>query len=254
MLIRIYRIIFFPAVNLIFLVAGGVVNLLLIFSDRRRARTQAVMTMLWAKAACSILGIRPLKSGRRNKDGAHFIVCNHASYVDVFAMGSLRPVAFLSNHEVREWPLFGLLAVLGGVVFVNRNSKRAALEAMTALKRKIEAGVTVVVFPEGTTSNGRTVRPFRSAFFDIPVKQDIPVRPAAIKYPEDVVDSVAWHGGAKILPHFWTLAGIKKIEVLVRFGPTIYHITEGGAPGEARKRLCSLAYESVVGAWTGKQG
>jgi 1-acyl-sn-glycerol-3-phosphate acyltransferase len=254
MLMRLFRIFVFFALNLTFLIAGGLVNLILLPAGRLRSKAQAIMTMLWSRAICKIFGIRIVKGGRRKRSGG-FTVCNHAGYADVFVMGGLRPTVFLSNHEVRRWPLFGWLAALGGVVFVNRNSKRAALKAMRQLERKIESGVTVILFPEGTTSDGKTVRPFKSAFFSIPVRQNIPVRPACIRYPEHIADHVAWHGGAKIAPHFWRFAGLGRIDVSVYFGPLVNPQSDGISSVEARKRLCSLAHESVVAVFNaGRRG
>lgn len=254
MLMRLFRITIFLALNLICLPAGGIVNLILLPTVRLRSRAQAIMTMLWSKATCLIFGIRVKKGGRRKKEGG-FTVCNHAGYVDVFVMGSLRPTVFLSNHEVRGWLLIGWLAALGGAVFVNRNSKRAALKAMSQLERKIESGVTVIVFPEGTTSDGKTVRPFKSAFFNIPVRQNIPVRPAGIRYSGHIAEDVAWHGGAKIGLHFWKFAGLGRIDVSVHFGPKINPELNEISSVEARKRLCLLAHDSVVAAFeAGRRG
>jgi|WetSurMetagenome_2_1015567.scaffolds.fasta_scaffold00429_17 1-acyl-sn-glycerol-3-phosphate acyltransferase len=248
MLLKLFRITIFFALNLVCLPVGVIVNLILLPAGRLRARAQAVMTMIWSKSACFIFGICVVKGGRRKKSGG-FTVCNHSGYADVFVMGSLRPTVFLSNHELRRWPLFGWIAELGGVVFVNRNSKRAAMQAMRELERKIDAGVTVVVFPEGKTSDGRSVGPFKSAFFNIPVRRNLPVRPAGIRYSEHLLDVVAWHGAAALAPHFWRFAGLKRINVKIDFGPLIYPQSAGISPVEARKNLRSLARESVVASF-----
>jgi 1-acyl-sn-glycerol-3-phosphate acyltransferase len=249
MFVKLFRITAFIALNLLCLPAGVIANLLTVPVGRlMRARAQAVMTMLWSKAACRIFGIRVRLGGSRGKhDG--FMVCNHVSYSDIFVLGSLGPTVFLSNHEVRGWPLFGWVAELGGVVFVNRNSKRAALGAISELERKLKAGVTVVVFPEGTTSDGASVGPFRSAFFNIPVRQNIYVRPAGLRYHEKVADYVAWHGGAKLAPHFWRFAGLRRIDAVVTFRPLLRPQSGGISNVEARKRLRTLAHESVVSAF-----
>jgi 1-acyl-sn-glycerol-3-phosphate acyltransferase len=198
LIIRTYKTIIFFASNFFFLFVGAAINLFAIpCGERRRARAQAVLTMLWCKCVCFILGIHVTKSGHRSKKGG-FTVSNHAGYADVFVMGSQRPTSFLSKHDVRDWPIIGWLAYLGGTVFVNRNSKRAALLAMAEIEKKIDAGITVIIFPEGTTSHGKTIRVFKSTFFKIPVTKNIPVRPASIKYADDAVAAVAWYGGMHI--------------------------------------------------------
>jgi 1-acyl-sn-glycerol-3-phosphate acyltransferase len=245
MLLKTYRSLLLIILNLVLLFPGMLLNLLFLPAGRSRAKMQAVMTMLWSRAMCSILGIRVAKGGRRTKS-VFFTVCNHASYVDVLAMGSLKPTVFLSNHEVKGWPLIGWLARLGGTVFVNRNSKRASLRSMLEIERKIDYGIRVVIFPEGTTSDGRSVKAFKSTFFNIPARHNMHVRPVSIRYAEEVADKVAWYGGKKIGPHFWTLAGLRKINVAVLYGHPIPPQSVGVSTVEARKRLRDLAHESIV--------
>jgi lyso-ornithine lipid O-acyltransferase len=252
--LKIYRSSLFLVANLALLFAGLLVNLVLIVPGRKRARAQALLTMLWSRAMCGILGIRIKKCGRRWQGGG-LTVCNHASYADVLVMGSFKPTVFLSNHEVRGWPLIGWLASLGGTVYVNRTSKKAALHAIRLLEQKIDCGITVIVFPEGTTSDGKSVRAFKSTFFSIPVRQRIAVRPAGIRYSDAVVAEVAWHGGAGIGPHFWNLTGIPKISVSVHFGASINPGFYGISPVDARKRLCAAAHDSVSALFdAGRQG
>jgi 1-acyl-sn-glycerol-3-phosphate acyltransferase len=156
-------------------------------------------------------------------------------------------------QEVKSWPIVGWLAYLGGTVFVNRASKRAALNAMSEIEMKVDWGITVIIFPEGATSDGRSVKAFKSTFFKIPVSRNIPVRPASIRYAEDVVDAVAWHSGAHVLSHFWNLAGLKTIRASVYYGAPIMPLAEWGTAVEARKQLRTLAHESVAAGFEGKK-
>jgi 1-acyl-sn-glycerol-3-phosphate acyltransferase len=255
MFFKIYKTLLFIISNLIFLFPGVALNLIFLAADlRSRAKMQAVLTMLWSRAMCRILGIRVGKGGLPPDRGG-FTVCNHASYIDVFAMGSIGPTVFLSNHEVKDWPLIGWLARLGGTVFVNRNSKRAALDAMREIERKIDLGITAIIFPEGTTSDGKSVRAFKSAFFNIPARQKIDVRPVSIRYAGNIVDGVAWYGGMKLWPHYWSIAGLRRIDVSVHFGPAISPQSDGMPTVEARKRLCTLTHESIMAGFEAlKQG
>jgi 1-acyl-sn-glycerol-3-phosphate acyltransferase len=134
---------------------------------------------------------------------------------------------------------------------VNRNSKRASLDAMTEIEKKVAWGITVIIFPEGGTSDGRSVRAFKSTFFKIPVSMSVPVRPASIRYAENIVDAVAWHSGAHIAPHFWNLAGFKKIRASVFYGAPIHPLAEWATEVGARKQLCALARERVAAGFEG---
>ncbi len=242
---RIYRLLLLIPASLFFLIAGACVNLSMAANERGRARANAVSTMLWSRAMCRILGIRVIKSGAEMAISG-FAVCNHVSYIDVLVAGSVRPSSFLAMHEVKGWPIMGWLARLGGTIFVNRKSKRAAIGVMQEIERKIDHGVTVIVFPEGTTSDGKSIRRFKSTFFSVPVRKNVPVTPVSIRYPEALPGTVAWYGGMKLGPHFWNLLGGKSIKAALYFNQPVYGPAGEISAVEARKRLCTLAYESVT--------
>jgi 1-acyl-sn-glycerol-3-phosphate acyltransferase len=250
---RIFRLMFLILVSVIFLIAGVCVNLLLVVSARERARVDAVLTMLWSKAMCSVMGIRIDVSGLENAPSG-FAVSNHVSYLDVFVLGSMRPVSFLAKSEVRGWPVVGWLSILGGTIFIKRELKKTAIRVMQEMERKIDYGVMVIIFPEGTTSDGKSIRRFKSTFFSLPARRNIPVTPVSIRYPQGMLDKIAWYGGMKLVPHFWNLLGIRRIDAVLRFNEPVLNPDAEGSPVEARKRLCTLAYESVAaGVGLGRQ-
>lgn len=242
---RIYRLMLLIPMSLFFLAAGVCVNLLLAGYERGRARADAVCTMLWSRAMCLILGIKVSRSGLEHALSG-FAVCNHVSYLDIFVMGSVCPSSFLAKSEVKGWPLMGWLATLGGTIFINRELKKTAIVVMREIELKIDHGVMVIIFPEGTTSDGRSIRRFKSTFFSVPARKNIPVTPVSISYPEELLGTIAWYGGMKLVPHFWNLLGIKRIEAALHFNEPVYSPKEHVSAVEARKRLCTLAYESVA--------
>ena len=247
---RIYRLLLLIPASLLFLIAGVCVNLSMAANERCRARANAVSTMLWSRAMCRILGIHVVKRGAE-KTISGFAVCNHVSYIDVIVVGSVRPSSFLAMHEVKGWPLMGWLASLGGTIFVNRKSKRAAIGVMQEIERKIDHGVTVIIFPEGMTSDGKSIRRFKSTFFSVPARKNVPVTPVSIRYPEALLGTVAWYGGMKLAPHFWNLLGGKSIKAVLYLNQPVYGLAEEMSVVEARKRLCALAYKSVAAGGEG---
>ncbi|HMK60079.1 MAG TPA: lysophospholipid acyltransferase family protein [Dissulfurispiraceae bacterium] len=243
--LRLCRLILLLPTSLFFLVAGAIVNIVTAASESCRARACAVCTMMWARVMCMILGIRIKKSGAESELGG-FVVCNHSSYLDVLVMGSVRPSSFLAKKEVKGWPLVGWLATLGGTLFVNRENKKSAVMAMEEIGRKIDHGVMVVIFPEGTTSDGRSIRVFKSTFFSVPACRNMPVTPVSIRYPAELIGSVAWYGGMGLLPHLWRLLGIRRIDASIYFNPPVWRQEAHLSAANARKQLCAQAYESVV--------
>jgi 1-acyl-sn-glycerol-3-phosphate acyltransferase len=111
------------------------------------------------------------------------IVSNHISWLDVFVLNALSPAAFVCKDEVRRWPLIGWLCARTDTVFLNRSSRRSAHRCAMQLREiLIKGAMPVAVFPEGTTTTGREVLPFRSALLQAAAHTAIPTIPVALRY------------------------------------------------------------------------
>ncbi|KAF0181888.1 MAG: 1-acyl-sn-glycerol-3-phosphate acyltransferase [Nitrospirae bacterium] len=242
-----------------FLGIGAVVSIIFRPLPQFRSGVRARCTRLWAILISAVLGIRIVQRGEvwpLVQNEAYFIVSNHVSYVDIVVLASVRPVAFLSKHDVKDWPILGRLASFAGTVFVNRDSRRAALPAMQEIEERIAHDVSVVVFPEGTTSDGLRLLEFKSTFFDLPARARLPVLPVALRYmsvdgrtvPADAVSPVAWFGNAPLAPNVWQLFGMHELVVRVAAGAPLCSSENAGGD---RKKLAQEARARVAEAyWT----
>jgi len=168
------------------------------------------------------------------RDGSgHLIVANHVSYFDAAIMGSLFPMAFVAKSEVSGWPIMGWLANLSGTVFVNRNSRLASARDKRAIQSRLQKGEVVTLFPEGTSSDGLRVLPFKSALLGAVEPEgegdDIWVQPVSITYkarwgmPLDRRSrpSYAWYGDMEFLSHKWGAYLEGPWDVVARFHPPV---------------------------------
>ena len=180
--------------------------------------------------ALGILGIRVTTHEKPSDARPLLIVSNHTSYLDIFVIGAQLPLSFTPKSEIRDWPVIGFLCVLADCVFVER--RRAMIDAARAeMAKRIAAGRVLCLFPEGTTSNGKELKPFKSGFFSLAEDHDLPVQPASISYThigrEPITDAtremVAWVGEATFFGHFWNLLGMPGARVLVRWHAPIRH-------------------------------
>jgi 1-acyl-sn-glycerol-3-phosphate acyltransferase len=145
------------------------------------------------------------------------------------------------------------MANLAGTVFINRESMKNAVDAMGAMEDRIDSGVNVVMFPEGTTSDGKTINPFKSSLFNLPAGRHFTVSPVSIRYTgingkyatPDMLDAIAWYGEMRLVPHFWDLLGLRSIEAALHFNPVIEPGSDSLPLSLARKRLCALSYKSI---------
>jgi lyso-ornithine lipid O-acyltransferase len=253
LLLKIVRALQIIILAFIAFIAGVFLNIMLGFSGSLRRRVTAFGTMVWARIMCRILGIRVVRMGDISGENGTFSVCNHISYVDIIVIAAIRPAVFVARHDMKSWPLLGWLASLAGTVYLNRKSGEALLGVMTALEEIIAHGINVVIFPEGTTSDGKTVKKFKSSLFDLPARRNLAIQPISIRYTgidETMAgqisrDSIAWYGDMTLLPHLWTILGLNSIQVSVCIGrPLLQEKLDTIA--ETRKRLCLLARQCVI--------
>ncbi len=168
----------------------------------------------WARSLVQALGLELVVHGAP-PSGPHLLLANHRSYVDILAILSQHPCAFLAKAELGEWPLLGRAARLAGTVFVKRecaDSRKLARESALSLLQK---GVSFAAFPEGTTFRGPGILPFFPGLFRTAEQYGFPVVPIAIEYadPED-----AWVGDDAFLPHFLAAFAKPRVRVRLCFG------------------------------------
>lgn len=113
--------------------------------------------------------------------GPHLWLGNHVSWTDIPLLGQLLPISFLSKAEVRTWPLAGWLAHKAGTLFIRRGTGDSTLLARQ-LERQLSAGRSVLIFPEGTTTDGRQVRTFHGRLLTGAIEAGVPLQPVAIRY------------------------------------------------------------------------
>src|SRR5262245_63553740 len=115
------------------------------------------------RVLCALLRIRVRVVGAPVRSRAVLFVSNHTSWVDIVVIGSIAPIAFVAKREVASWPLVGITAKMQRTVFVDRIRRHLTGEAVAEIVDRIRNGVSVVLFAEGTSSDGNRVLPFRSA-------------------------------------------------------------------------------------------
>jgi len=189
------------------------------------------------RVLCSLLRIRVRVNGAPVRDRAVLYVSNHVSWVDIVVIGSLAPVAFVAKSEVRKWPLVGITAEMQRTVFVDRHRRHQTADAVGEMVARLKGGTSVVLFAEGTSSDGNRVLPFRSALLGAvkhmaahnEVAGDVLLQPMAISY----VSShgiplgrqhrplIAWYGDLDFMPHIKELIARGAVDAVVSYGEPV---------------------------------
>jgi len=167
------------------------------------------------------MGIRYRVEGEFPK-GSTLIAANHLSYLDIVIASAAVPCAFVAKQEISHWPAFGTLARLGGTIFLDRESRISAWEAADKMVERMEDGVPVLFFPEGTSTDGVEVLRFHSTLFEPAIDRGLSVTPAAIFYEPSgswvTERDVCWFGEDAFLPHLLQVLGLNDFVAVVRFG------------------------------------
>ncbi|WP_263359441.1 lysophospholipid acyltransferase family protein [Acidicapsa ligni] len=155
-------------------------------------------------------------------NGPTLIVANHLSYLDIAICSAALPCAFVAKSEIASWPAFGFLARLGGTIFVDRGSRLSAWDTAESMGLRLDSGVPVLLFPEGTSTDGSEVQRFHSTLFAPAIEAGLAVIPAAIFYEPwtaDIAEShFCWFGDESFFPHLMRVLGTERFTAVVRFG------------------------------------
>jgi len=157
-------------------------------------------------------------SGSIPKSG--LLVSNHLSYVDILVIASITPAVFVAKREVKGWPVFGFFARLAGTVFVDRERRTRVGQTAGEIATALNHGALVVLFPEGTSSNGETVLPFKSSLLEPATRQTHALFASHIQYEiddGDVREDICYWREKPLLAHIINLLSKRTIKAEVRF-------------------------------------
>jgi 1-acyl-sn-glycerol-3-phosphate acyltransferase len=196
-------------------------------------RLQRTIPQLYHRALCALIGVRIREVGRRSAETPVLILSNHVSWLDICVIAALAPVVFVAKSEVARWPVFGWLAKLQRTVFIDRHARRQTGDATRKIADRLLGGDAVVLFAEGTSSDGIRVLPFRSALIGAvhalgasTHHKEITVQPMSLAYVglggvplgRALRERVAWYGDADLMPHFFRVLASGAVDVTVSWG------------------------------------
>ena len=254
MLRKYIRIIVLVFIVVSFLIISLIADKLI--ANRRRK------LLFFSKTACFYMRLLLFAFGVRvdyrnidnltRKDKNFLILSNHLSYVDVFIIFSLVPAVFVANSELNEEFLLGSLTRYAGGVFVERRNRTKLSKEIDLISDLLNDGFNVVLFPEGTTSNGDGVLPFKNPFITAAMRSNVDIVPVCVKYRridgEDINstnrDDVYYYGDAKFFDHALRLLSHKTVDA------EMFELEKIEVkPVHTRKELSNLAYNTISSAY-----
>jgi 1-acyl-sn-glycerol-3-phosphate acyltransferase len=205
------------------------------------ARARAEWLQRWSRRHLRNLNAEITRHGEAPRGG--LLISNHLSYLDILVLAEAQPMVFLSKSEVQSWPLIGWLTRCAGTLFIQRGQKSDVARANAQFAAVVEQGLVLAIFPEGTSTGGDTLLPFRSSLLAPAVQRQWAVTPAWIGYSladGSVIDEICYWRDMTFAPHFLNLFSKRRIEVRVAYAPPF---TVGSDRKELARRLHSQVCE-----------
>jgi 1-acyl-sn-glycerol-3-phosphate acyltransferase len=215
------------AVALLFSILTCIVRFWLLgLSGPRTLERRALWIQASARHMLKSLGIEYTVEGVPPTHG--LVVSNHLSYIDILIFSAAMPCFFVAKMEIVGWPFFGKAARSGGTIFVDRSSLASAqsvAEQMTE-RLKLPIPIPVLLFPEGTSTDGSQVIRFHSRLIDPATSLGVPITTACVRYvlPPGIEErELCWYGDETFVNHLWKVLGVTGYVAEVQFGePRVY--------------------------------
>jgi len=211
----------FRLLRLGWVICSGMAALLWFLKRSTDEESARIAWMQWmSRRFLSLLHCQVTVSGIIPFEG--LVVSNHLGYVDILVLGSLCPAIFVAKSDVDAWPVFGWLTRNAGTIFVSRNNPAEVPTQLRQMEWPLVKRTPVVLFPEGTSSDGSRVLPFRSSLLESAVRSGGEVTPAAISYDLHgngvPGNEIAYWGDHTLLPHLLNLLSKPRFEARIAFG------------------------------------
>ena len=209
-----------------------------------KQRAQAIAR--WSRRLLRIANVRLSLTGEiPASPHATLIVANHVSWLDIFVINSLCPSRFVAKSEIRRWPVVGWLCAKAGTLFLHREDRASLRRMNETIAQVLKSGQRVAIFPEGTTTAGRTAAHFHASLLEPAVCAEARVVPVAIRFP--LADgspnaAVAYAGDTSFWQSVRQVVSQREIGVTLDFFPAI-----AGA-GKNRRELARIAETLIASA------
>jgi 1-acyl-sn-glycerol-3-phosphate acyltransferase len=205
----------------------------------RKSTARAAWLQRTSRRILRVLQIKTELVGNAPRNG--LLVCNHLSYLDILVLAALTPSQFVAKSEVSRWPVFGWFARLAGTIFVDRRKPSLTGQSVNEITTALRHDVLVVLFPEGTSSGGETVLPFKSSLLEPATRYTCALTAGLIAYDledGDVSEEICYWKDMTLVPHLINLLSKRAIRGAVSFAQI--------RPGSTNRKELALQMHTAV--------
>jgi len=230
----------------IHLFSGLIGSLLFVRKDIDRSNKASRLFVWWNGKFCRILNAQVTTRGEMNRQATLFVM-NHISWLDVPVLASQQFLHFLSKAEIKSWPFLGWFSKKAGTLYIQRGAKGASQNSLNEITQCLQNGGSVIFFPEGTTTDGSTLRKFHSRLLQSAIDAQVSIQPIALRYPykQGINPHVAYVGDTTFINSFMNLLKYRPLHVELNFlNPITDHLDK--TKETSAKQLALLAKASIA--------
>ena len=199
----------------------GFVTIKFLFPKLEQAQRQA-RVQVWAGEMLRIVGIELVVNGQPPASGPVLLVANHISWLDIVVMHAARHCRFVGKSDIKAWPFVSTLSEGGGTLYLERESRRDAHRVVVTMAERLRAGDILAVFPEGTTGDGVTLKPFHANLIQAAIEAAVPVQPVALKFIDAATGTTSFAPSyvddETLIGSIWRTLTAQGIKAVVTFG------------------------------------
>lgn len=228
---------FLAVVRIILFVVTALIATLIAATLNATAGNSIAFRGWYYRLLCRLIGVEVIVRGKQSKAAPRLVVSNHISYYDIPVLGSVIPGDFVAKADIADWPGFGWMAKAGQTIFIDRR-RTSTTAARDQMQERLDAGDTLIMFPEATSSDGNYMKPFKSALFTVAERHaraadgtetPVTVQPVSLAYtrlngmPIGIGwrAFIAWYGDMEMGGHLWQIMRLGKITAEVTFHETV---------------------------------
>lgn len=187
---------------------------------RRAAHVQEHIRRSWCATVCGILGVRVETVGTPSPS-TRLWVANHVSWLDIIVLGASHPLLFVAKEEVADWPVLGYLARRLGTLFVRRGDAEQTAAIAEQMVWQLRQGRQLMLFPEGTTTNGERVLRFHAKLLHPAQLAHTPVQAIGLEYLGEARAAAPFVGDDAFLPHLLKILRLGDIRLRIHYCPPL---------------------------------
>lgn len=245
--IRLTLVTLLTALHVLAVILG---SLALFAFPRPRARLRMFVFRSWSRCILPVMGVRVQVEGRP-PDSPFLLVTNHLSYLDIPVIGSQVGAIFVAKSEISNWPGVGFMCRSINTIFIDRKLRRDLPRVMNRIDREMDHGMGIVLFPEGTSSKGASILPFRPSLLESAARSDTPVSFGTLSYHTPAGEppahlAVCWWGGMEFSPHARGLAQLQRVDAKIVFGSEPIHDVDRKQLAQRLRAAMLEQFEPVI--------